>query len=119
MYIIFVNQYIGHVDFFWNSTPTLGQDVLFTCTANFTNVIYVTVNGYRRVVFERNTPNPIVYFQSVLLNLTRRDIDPVNFYLSIFEVQGRVKKGRNFLNIKCQDATDIKTCSIMLPSESY
>ena len=101
------------------SEPLFGHDVLFTCTANVTNVITVTVNDYGTAVFERNSVNTIIHLKSVLLNLTRRDPDPTYAAaLTIFEVQGRVEEAQDSLNIKCGDAESFKTLSIVLRGES-
>ena len=92
--------------------------MLFTCTANRTNVISVTVNDYGTAVFERNSENTIIHLKSVLLNLTRRDPDPTNAFLTIFEVQGRIEEAQDSLNVKCADAESFKTLSIVLRGES-
>ena len=85
-----------------------------------TNVISVTVNDYGTGVFERNSKNTIIQLKSVLLNLTRRDPDPTNeLFLTIFEVQGRVKETQESLIIKCADAKSFKTLSVVLRSESF
>ena len=93
--------------------------MLFTCTANRTNVISVTVNDYGTAVFERNSENTIIHLKSVLLNLTRRDPDPTNeLLLTIFEVQGRVEEAQHSLNVKCADVKSFKTLLIVLRGES-
>ena len=122
VYIIYIFLHtitIGAVVIELTSEPLFGHDVLFTCTANVTNVITVTVNDYGTAVFERNSVNTIIHLKSVLLNLTRRDPDPTYAVaLTIFEVQGRVEEAQDSLNIKCGDAESFKTLSIVLRGES-
>ena len=61
------------------------EQVAVVCTANRTNFIELTIDGHGSHTFERNSQKE-AKLGPLSLNLTKADIDPDSFFLSVFEV---------------------------------
>lgn len=100
------------------NSAVCGEQVTIVCSAKHTNFINISVDGHGSQIFER-TSRKLAVLGPFDLYLTRVDIDPVNTYLTIFEVTS-VTNQEYFVElpqIYCSDVQSSDSLSIEIRSK--
>ena len=110
--------YIGTVELSSSNAPHIhcGQEVTFTCKANGTNFVSISVNGLRSHIFLRNSKSP-AQLGYVHLTLARNETDPMNPLLTIFEIRGTIESANESLALTCSDINSSQQLSLPLQSK--
>ena len=89
------------------------------CTANHTNFIELTIDGHGSHTFERNSQKE-AKLGPLSLNLTKADIDPNSFFLSVFEVVAIANDVcTNIPRIGCKDVQTSQSLHLELNSKFH